>query len=132
MKYIRDEGSQEDAKTRMGWSLVAIFVIVTLWGIIGFMRDALGVSRIDSPPILNLPVVGFTECSSGSYRYDIDAQTASSLGIKAESGCATKPCYKSDGTPGVTACADSNLCNVPGCSGCAGGQCGSGFKQYTP
>ena len=44
-KYIKDvtpEG-KEEAKARMGWALLAIIVITSLWGIIGYVRGAFGV-----------------------------------------------------------------------------------------
>ena len=61
VKYIRDEEDKEAAKTRMGYSLAAIFVIVTLWGIIGFARGVLGIKNEETVGGINLPTVNFLE-----------------------------------------------------------------------
>lgn len=61
VKYIRDEEDKEAAKTRMGYSLAAIFVIVTLWGIIGFVRGVLGIGSGDAVSSIDLPGVNFLE-----------------------------------------------------------------------
>ena len=37
-----DEKALEDGKNLMKWGLVALFVIVSVWGIIGFMQSAVG------------------------------------------------------------------------------------------
>ena len=44
-KYIRtgDAEGKEEAKGKMGWSLLAIIVITSLWGIIAFVRAVVGV-----------------------------------------------------------------------------------------
>ena len=44
-KFIKaaDADSKEAAQGKMVWSLVAIIVIVSLWGIIGFVRGVLGI-----------------------------------------------------------------------------------------
>ena len=44
-KFIRaaDPESKESAQGKMVWSLVAIIVIVSLWGIIAFVRGVLGI-----------------------------------------------------------------------------------------
>ncbi len=67
VKYIRDEEGKEEAKTKMGYSLGAIFVIVTLWGIIGFIRGVLGVG-VGEEQVNNiaLPEVGSQRCGGGS------------------------------------------------------------------
>lgn len=43
-KFIRaaDPDSKEEAQGKMVWSLVAIIVIVSLWGIISFVRSVFG------------------------------------------------------------------------------------------
>ena len=58
-KYIKEakpEG-KEEAKGKMIWSLLAIFVIVSLWGIIAFARRVLGVGDEDQAPIIEIPAV---------------------------------------------------------------------------
>ena len=44
-KFIRagDADSKEEAQGKMVWSLVAIIIIVSLWGIIAFVRSVLGI-----------------------------------------------------------------------------------------
>ena len=61
VKYIRDEEGKEEAKTKMGYSLGAIFVIVTLWGLVSFLRNVLGVGRDDAAPTVSIPGVTFDE-----------------------------------------------------------------------
>lgn len=43
-KYIKEASpeSKEEAKTKMGWSLLAIIVITSLWAIIAFVRAVIG------------------------------------------------------------------------------------------
>ena len=64
VKYIRDEEGKDEAKTKMGYSLGAIFVIVTLWGIVSFMRNVLGIKNESAAPTINLPAVGFSEVNT--------------------------------------------------------------------
>lgn len=61
VKYIRDEEGKDEAKTKMGYSLGAIFVIVTLWGIVGFMRGVLGIGNGDAVSGIDLPTVNFLD-----------------------------------------------------------------------
>ena len=43
-KFIKAGGDdKEEAKGKMIWSTVAIIIIVSLWGIIGFVRSTLGI-----------------------------------------------------------------------------------------
>lgn len=45
VKFILAQGSETtklEAKKIMGWGLVALFVMVSVWGIIGFTQDQLG------------------------------------------------------------------------------------------
>ena len=46
-KFIKagDADSKEEAQGKMVWSLVAIIVIVSLWGIIAFVRSVLGIEQ---------------------------------------------------------------------------------------
>lgn len=47
VKYIAnadDEAAKESGKTLMIWGMVAIFVMVAFWGIIGFFQESLGLS----------------------------------------------------------------------------------------
>jgi len=47
VKYIAnadDEAAKESGKTLMIWGMVAIFVMVAFWGIIGFFQESFGVT----------------------------------------------------------------------------------------
>ncbi len=47
VKYIAnasDEAAKESGKTLMIWGMVAIFVMVALWGILGYVSQALDIS----------------------------------------------------------------------------------------
>ena len=44
-KYIRDENENDEAKKRMGWAVLAIVVITSLWGIVAFVRNVVGVKE---------------------------------------------------------------------------------------
>ena len=39
--YIRqDKAAAEDAKKRMGWGIIGIFVLVSIWGLVYFLQTA--------------------------------------------------------------------------------------------
>ena len=123
VKYIRDEEGKDEAKTKMGYSLGAIFVIVTLWGIIGFIRGVLGVGvGEDQINNIGLPEVGIQRCSEGSVRIKYinttgnpakDASGNSSTCVK-EAGLS--PCCKNATPPpnskGYTKCTDKSKCDL--------------------
>lgn len=71
VKYIRDEEGKDEAKTKMGYSLIAIFVIVTLWGLVSFLRNVLGVENESAAPSITIPAVGFSEVSSIEQQVEI-------------------------------------------------------------
>lgn len=53
IKYILAQGSEAskiEAKKVMGWGLVALFVMVSVWGIINFFQDELFPSADFTPP----------------------------------------------------------------------------------
>ncbi len=46
-KYIRAEGQgKEDGRQVMIWGVVALFVAFSIWGIITFMRNELGLTNV--------------------------------------------------------------------------------------
>lgn len=51
-----DEKAVEDGKRLMGWGLVALFVMVSVWGIIAFLEDAFlpghSVTPSAAPPVI--------------------------------------------------------------------------------
>ena len=71
VKYIRDEEGKDEAKTKMGYALIAIFVIVTLWGIVAFVRGVLGIGSNETAPTIELPAVGFSEVSKIEQRLKV-------------------------------------------------------------
>ena len=128
VKYIRDEEDKEAAKTRMGYSLAAIFVIVTLWGIIGFVRGVLGINAGEVVDDLTLPTVGFSE--SSYYILTInDASIIDSNNPQQYVGKRMAGCRLSKGEKGLTRCENANECSqtFPGCIKSAGNK----FKSYT-
>jgi hypothetical protein len=55
VKFIFAQGSESvraDAKKIMLWGLVALFVMISVWGIITFFQQALGVPATSAPPTL--------------------------------------------------------------------------------
>lgn len=63
VKYIAnasDEAAKESGKTLMIWGMVAIFVMVALWGILGWVQTQLGLTgtvTTSSPPAFAVPTV---------------------------------------------------------------------------
>lgn len=58
-----DEKAHEAGITLMKWGIVALFVMVSVWGIIGFMQRALGLPII---PIPNTNTSGTNSNTNGS------------------------------------------------------------------
>ncbi len=67
--FIResDAASLEQAKKRMGWGAIAIFVMVSIWGIIVFIGNVLGIKTNQQAPLITLPDLQefFTNSDSG-------------------------------------------------------------------
>ena len=40
-----DEGAKDEGKRRMIWGVVALFVMVSVWGLVGFVGSALGIQQ---------------------------------------------------------------------------------------
>ncbi len=38
-----DSGAREDAKQQMLWGIVALFVMVSVWGLVAFLQNSLGI-----------------------------------------------------------------------------------------
>lgn len=63
VKYIAsasDEAAKEGGKTLMIWGMVALFIMVALWGILGWVQDNLGLTgTIDAgtAPTFSVPTV---------------------------------------------------------------------------
>ena len=63
-KYIRDEDGKEEAKTKMGYSVLAIVVVTSLWGIVHFVRGVIGIQGVESVNSFVLPGVEFdSQCA---------------------------------------------------------------------
>lgn len=45
-----DEGAIEEGKRTMLWGIVALFVMVSVWGIVNFLADSFGFDSYGPPP----------------------------------------------------------------------------------
>lgn len=54
-KGASDPGKRSDALKGMGWSVVALFVMVSIWGIVGFLGSITGVGQGGSIPVPTVP-----------------------------------------------------------------------------
>ena len=122
-KYIRDEEDKEKAKTKMGYSLAAIFVIVTLWGIIGFVRGVLGVGTGEEQVnTVLLPDVGTFRCQGNNvfikYQTKTGKPTTNATGEKGfcvPENKVKSECCKGVQPPnntGITLCKESGKCHL--------------------
>jgi len=50
-----EEGKREEAKQGMWWGVVALFVIISIWGITKFIREVFSISGTDAP--IDLPTI---------------------------------------------------------------------------
>lgn len=57
-----DSGKREEGRNKMIWGVIALFVIVSIWGIVGFLGGLLGIGQGGTAPV---PGVNNTE-SGGS------------------------------------------------------------------
>jgi hypothetical protein len=48
-----DEGGKEKAKSQMIWGIIAIAVVVSIWGVVAILRTAFGVDGSNSVPNVN-------------------------------------------------------------------------------
>ena len=66
IRFITKGGESSDAKAAsvkgMGLSVLALFLMVSIWGIIGFMGSIFGVGQGGSIPTPCIPVPGGTSC----------------------------------------------------------------------
>ena len=46
-----DSAAREDGKHKMLWGVVALFVIVSIWGIVGFLGGLLGIGQGGTAPV---------------------------------------------------------------------------------
>ena len=51
-KYILKESGREEAKVNMGYAVIAMIVITSLWGIIAFVRSVVGIDAGESNNIV--------------------------------------------------------------------------------
>ncbi|PIR38243.1 MAG: hypothetical protein COV34_01350 [Candidatus Zambryskibacteria bacterium CG10_big_fil_rev_8_21_14_0_10_42_12] len=52
-----DETARAEGRQKMIWGIVAIAVMASIWGLVFFLQDAVGVSRVDAPSIDVIPTV---------------------------------------------------------------------------
>lgn len=53
-----DPGEQDKAKKGMGYSILALFAMVSIWGIIGLIGSIFGINQGGNVPIPGVPVPG--------------------------------------------------------------------------
>lgn len=53
--YIMDPDDKEKGRTIMIYGIIALFVMVTVWGLVGFVGDTIGIKN--SPAPTSLPLV---------------------------------------------------------------------------
>lgn len=46
-----DPGKREEGRTRMIWGVIALFIIVSIWGIVGFLGSLLGIGQGGTAPV---------------------------------------------------------------------------------
>ena len=64
-QFILNSGSDDakaEGKNKMIWGIVALFVIVSIWGLVGFIGSALGINQGGTAPV---PGVDDTEGGDG-------------------------------------------------------------------
>lgn len=69
-KYIFNSGDEEkrkEGKSIMIWGILAMFVLVTIWGIIAFMQKTIGNSGTVTNVNVDLPDVQSTEFTGGPF-----------------------------------------------------------------
>ena len=54
--FVFSQGKKEEGKTMMGWGIVALFIMVSIWAIIGFLQSSTGLdtkkSSIDAKDLI--------------------------------------------------------------------------------
>ncbi|MEK7176898.1 MAG: pilin [Patescibacteria group bacterium] len=62
VKFIFAQGNEEsksDAKKTMVWGVIALFVMVSVWGLVGFIGDAFGIEQGESlEQVPSVPIPG--------------------------------------------------------------------------
>ena len=126
--YIRDEKEHEEAKKRMGWSVLAIVVITSLWGLVAFVRNFLGIGPGQANNLTLPTVIGGNSRSTDFFEYTDD--TGSTGGGTTGGGVAhgdyqlyTIPsarCEQTSDGQEITRCANSKQCHTDptGCRHC--------------
>jgi hypothetical protein len=69
-KYILNSGDEEkrkEGKSIMIWGILAMFVLVTIWGIIGFMQNTIGNEAGPTNVDVDLPDVASTQFTGGPF-----------------------------------------------------------------
>lgn len=54
VKFIFSPEDKESAKKTMLWGVVALFVMATVWGLVSFLGEAVGVDQDAAPEVQNL------------------------------------------------------------------------------
>jgi len=59
-KYIMSQGDEEQQKSARGmmiWGIIALFVIVSVWGLVAILQDTVGIDRAAGPIVPMVPMV---------------------------------------------------------------------------
>lgn len=89
-----DDKGLNDAKSMLGWSVIALFVMVSIWGLVSFLQGALGVG-------------GVTEIKKPQTRFGAPATTGTGMGAVGSScaqpsDCLSGKCTASAGSAAKT------------------------------
>lgn len=81
-QYIKtaDAEGKEEAKGKMGWSLLAIIVITSLWGIIGYVRSVAGIDGDAPANVVTVPGTGFLGAPSNQQAPNIPGSSGTNTG----------------------------------------------------
>lgn len=52
-----DDGARTEGRNKMIWGIVALFVIVSVWGLVGFLQKAFGFNSKNDDRAIEIPIV---------------------------------------------------------------------------
>ena len=56
---VADEEKKGEAKSRMIYGVIALFVMVSVWGLVGILSGTFGFSTTDAPTLPGLPNISY-------------------------------------------------------------------------
>lgn len=63
IRFLFDKDKTQDSKQFLGWSILILFVMVSIWGIVGFLQKNLGIEN--GTDVINTPRVVVPGFGSG-------------------------------------------------------------------